>query len=220
MTSRPAAGGGRWVSVSPERLQRWLDGFAARHGHVSRTAEEGAVRLTAQDGAVAEVVVPFPPLDGGLVEHALRDRRVGVLLVRLGGCAVGVFDGARLVASKVTTRQVHGRSAAGGQSQQRFARRREGQVRVALQASADTAVRVLLPEVAVLDAVVVGGERTAVDAVLADRRLEPLRPLVTGRLLDGPDPRLKVLEASYDQLRAVEIRVVDPDPQSDRPPDS
>jgi hypothetical protein len=36
---------------------------------------------------------------------------------------------------------------------------------------------------------------------------------VTGRLLDGPDPRLKVLEASYDQLRAVEIRVVDPDPQ-------
>jgi hypothetical protein len=213
VTSRPAAGGGRWVSVSPERLQRWLDGFAARHGHVSRTAEEGAVRLTAQDGAVAEVVVPFPPLEGGLVEHVLRDRRVGVLLVRLGGCAVGVFDGPRLVASKVTTRQVHGRSAAGGQSQQRFARRREGQVRVALEASADTAVRVLLPEVATLDAVVVGGERTAVDAVLADRRLEPLRPLVTGRLLDGPDPRLKVLEASYDQLRAVEIRVVDPDPE-------
>ena len=103
MTSRPAAGGGRWVSVSPERLQRWLDGLAARHGHVGRTAQEGAVRLTAQDGAVAEVVVPFPPLEGGLVEHVMRDRRVGVLLVRLGGCAVGVFDGARLVSSKVTT---------------------------------------------------------------------------------------------------------------------
>jgi hypothetical protein len=212
VSSRPAAGGGRWVTTSPERLQRWLDGFAARHGQVTRTYDDTHVRLVAEDGAVAEVEVPFPPLDGALVEHVLRDRRVGVLLARLGGCACGIFDGPRLVASKVTTRQVHGRSAAGGQSQQRFARRREGQVRVALQAAADTAVRVLLPEAASLDAVVVGGERTAVDTVLADRRLAPLVPLVTGRLLDGPDPRQKVLEASYDQLRQVWIRVLDPPP--------
>ena len=208
--TRPAAGGGRWVSVPPERLQRWLDGFAARHGAVTRSHDDIGVRLVGEDGSTADVEVPFPPLTGGLVEHVLRDRRVGVLLVRLGGCACGVFDGPRLVASKITVRQVHGRSAAGGQSQQRFARRREGQVRVALQASADTAVRVLLPYAATLDAVVVGGERTAVDAVLADRRLEPLRPLVTGRLLDVPDPRQTVLEASYDGLRAVWIRVVDP----------
>ncbi|MCW2613414.1 MAG: hypothetical protein JWN08_408 [Frankiales bacterium] len=207
---RQAAGGGRWVSTSPERLQRWLDGFAARHGPVERTAGPDVVRLVAEDGAVAELEVPFGPLVDGLVEHALRDRTVGVLLVRLGGCACGVFQGPRLVASKVTTRQVHGRIAAGGQSQQRFARRREGQVRVMLSAAADTAVRVLLPAAATLDAVVVGGERTAVDAVLADPRLAPLRPLVTGRLLDGPDPRQAVLDASYDQLRAVWIRVVDP----------
>ena len=198
------------MTTSPERLQRWLDGFAVRHGPVTRTFDEREVRLVAEDGAVAEVEVPFPPLTGGLVEHVLRDRRVGVLLVRLGGSACGVFDGPRLVASKVTVRQVHGRSAAGGQSQQRFARRREGQVRVALQASADTAVRVLLPHAASLDAVVVGGERTAVDAVLADRRLAALVPLVTGRLLDVPDPRQTVLEASYEGLRAVRIRVVDP----------
>jgi hypothetical protein len=208
--SRAAAGGGREVGVAPERLQRWLDGFAARHGSVRRTADERQVRLVAEDGAVAEVEVPFPPLVDGLVEHVLRDRRVGVLLVRLGGCACGVFAGSSLVASKVTVRQVHGRSAAGGQSQQRFARRREGQVRVALQASADTAARVLLPAAATLDAVVVGGNRTAVDTVLADRRLAPLRPLVSGRLLDVPDPRQAVLEASYDLLRTVRIRVVDP----------
>ena len=208
--SRPAAGGGRWVTTSPERLQRWLDGFASRHGPVVREFDERTVRLRAEDGALAEVEVPFPPLTGALVEHVLRDRRVGVLLARLGGCACGVFDGSRLVASKVTTRQVHGRSAAGGQSQQRFARRREGQVRAALDAFADTAVRVLLPEAATLDAVVTGGERTAVEAVLGDSRLAPLRPLVTGRLLDGPDPRLAVLQASYEQMRAVWIRVVDP----------
>ena len=196
--------------MAPERLQRWLDGFAARHGRVSRTADEREVRLVAEDGAHAQVEVPFPPLVDGLVEHVLRDRRVAVLLVRLGGCACGVFDGPRLVASKVTVRQVHGRSAAGGQSQQRFARRREGQVRVALQACADTAARVLLPAAPTLDAVVLGGDRTAVRTVLADRRLAPLRPLVSGRLLDVPDPRQAVLEASYDLLRTVWIRVVDP----------
>ena len=168
--------------------------------------------MRAADGARAELEVPFPPLDGDLVTHALAPRRVGVLLVRLGGYACGVFDGDRLAVSKVGSRPVHGRNAAGGQSQQRFARRREGQARVALQAAADTVARVLVPHAASLDAVVLGGERTAVDEVLADRRLEALRPLVTGRLLDVPDPRLKVLQTAPDLLRAVHIRVVDPEP--------
>jgi hypothetical protein len=39
---------------------------------------------------------------------------------------------------------VHGRTAAGGQSQQRFARYRESQARAALRAVADTAAWVLL----------------------------------------------------------------------------
>lgn len=209
-SSHPAAGGGRWVSVPPERLSRWLAGFAERHGETTTTTAAETVLLEAADGALAVLEVPFPPLAGDVVAHALRDRRVGVLLVRLGGHACGVVEGRELVASKVGSRPVHGRSAAGGQSQQRFARRREGQARVALQAAADNAFRVLVPEVPRLEAVVVGGERTAVDAVLADRRLVPLRPLVTGRLLDVPDPRLRVLQTAPDLLRAVHIRVVDP----------
>lgn len=210
LSGQPAAGGGRWVTTSPERLQHWLDGFARRHGPVERTFDATTVRLRAADGALAELEVPFPPLRGALVEHVLRDRRLGVLLARLGGCACGVFDGPVLVDSKVTTRQVHGRSAAGGWSQQRFARRREGQVRVAHAAFADTAVRVLLPAAGSLDAVVLGGERGTVEHVLDDRRLAPLRPLVRGRLLDVPDPRQAVLQASYDAARAVWIRLRDP----------
>lgn len=202
------------MSVPPERLARWMAGFAERHGPTSLASAPEQVVLQAQDGARAELEVPFPPLLGegpdAVVGHALRERRVGVLLVRLGGHACGVVEGRTLVASKVGSRQVHGRSAAGGQSQQRFARRREGQVRVALQAAADNAFRILVPEAAGLEAVVVGGERTAVDAVLADRRLAALVPLVTGRLLDVPDPRLRVLQTAPDLLRAVHIRVVDP----------
>lgn len=196
--------------MPPERLSRWLAGFAERHGETTTATGPETVLLGAADGARAVLEVPFPPLSGDVVAHALRDRRVGVLLVRLGGHACGVVEGRELVTSKVGSRPVHGRSAAGGQSQQRFARRREGQARVALQAAADNAFRVLVPEVPRLDAVVVGGERTAVDAVLADRRLVALRPMVTGRLLDVPDPRLRVLQTAPDLLRAVHIRVVDP----------
>lgn len=211
MATSPAAGGGRWVTVPPERIERWLAGFAERHGELAEQVGPDVVRLIAADGATAECEVPFPPLQGSLVEHSAVERRVGVLLVRLGGYAAGVFAGRELVASKVGSRQVHGRSAAGGQSQQRFARRREGQVRVALAAAADNVVRVLLPEAGRLDALVVGGDRTAVEEVLADRRLAPLARLVTGRLLDVPDPRLKVLQQTPELFRAVRIRLTEPD---------
>ena len=207
---RAAAGGGRWVLVDPERLERWLAGFAQRHGEVVSAVDPTGASYLAADGAVAEVEVPVPPLRGDLVAHALAERRVGIVLARLGGHAVGVALGPRLVVSKVGSRQVHGRSAAGGWSQHRFARRREGQVRVAAQAATQTAVDVLLPHAVGLDAVVLGGERVAVDAVLEDRRLAPLRALVTGRLLDVPDPRLAVLQTVPALLRRVRIRVVDP----------
>ncbi len=202
VTSRPAAGGGRWVSVPPARLARWLDGFAERHGAVTH---EAAV-YTAADGAVAHIEVPFGPLEDDLVSHVLRERTVGVLLARKGGHAAGVFVGDTLVSSKVGSRHVQGRTAAGGWSQQRFARRREGQASVASQAAADVAVRILLAQP--LDAVVTGGERSAVAEILTDKRLAALLPLVQPRLLDVPDPRLKVLQAV--PFRDVWIRIVDP----------
>lgn len=213
-----AAAATRTVDVTPERLARWLAGFEQRHGGPLRWASApDRFSATAQDGATADCEVPFPPLtpaDGAdpaaeLTAHAVRNRRVGVLLVRLGGYAAGVFDGTQLVSSKVGSRLVHGRNAAGGQSQQRFARRREGQARVALGEAADVAARILAPA-AGLHAVVTGGDRRAVARVLADPRLAALGPLVLPRLLDVPDPRLRVLLAAPARYRAVRIRLTDP----------
>lgn len=221
---RPAAGGGRWVVVGVERLGRWLQGFEERHGPASCTPTALDVRLDAADGAVAVCEVPFPPLAlpasagaayAGLVEHALRPRRVGILLARLGGHAVGVLDGEELVATKVGQRHVQGRTAAGGWSQQRFARRREGQARVAFDAAADAAALVLLPEAGRLAGLVAGGDRRAVEAVLADQRLARLRPLLTGPFLDVPDPRRRVLEDAVATVRAVRVRVLDPPAPAD-----
>ncbi|MDN3355357.1 acVLRF1 family peptidyl-tRNA hydrolase [Actinomadura sp. DC4] len=207
---RPAAGGGRWVEVPPDRLGRWLDGFADRHEGFSAVAGPRVVVLRGGDGALAECHVPFPPLDGDLIGHVLRDRRVGVLLVRLGGYACGVFDGDRLGDSKVGARLVHGRSAAGGQSQQRFARRRDGQAREALRAAADTAARVLAPQAAGLAAFVCGGDRRAVDALRGDRHLGALFALETGPFLTVPDPRLAVLRETPRTFRAVRVRLTEP----------
>ncbi|WP_214111414.1 acVLRF1 family peptidyl-tRNA hydrolase [Acrocarpospora catenulata] len=216
MTARPAAGGGKWVTVGPDRLGRWITGFGERHGEPVVEAAAELVTLRAPDGATAECHVPFPPLTvaddpvPALVAHAVARRRVGVLLVRLGGYAAGVFDGDTLVASKVGARLVHGRSAAGGWSQQRFARRREKQSTEALQAAADVAARVLLPQLATLEALVLGGDRRAIDELRTDRRLVPLFALERPPFLTVPDPKLAVLTETPSQFRAVRIRVTEP----------
>jgi VLRF1 release factor-like protein len=203
----------RVVDVAPERLAKWVAGFAARHGEYETAIADDALTLRAHDGAKAVLAAPFPPVDlpdetsalDALAAHARASRRIGILLVRLGGYAVGVFDNGELVASKVGARPVHGRSAAGGWSQHRFARRREGQSRVALEAAAAAAATILLPEKERLDAVVTGGDRRALRDVLDDPRLVTLAAIVVGRVLDVPDPKAAVLRAS--QAAAVAIRV-------------
>jgi hypothetical protein len=176
------------------------------------------VLLCYDDGTAVEVTVPFPPLlavaepYGGLIEHVGRDRRLGLLLVRRRGYGVGVAVSGRLVESKVGSRYVQGKTKAGGWSQQRFANRRQGQAQAAFAAAADVAVRLLLPQLPGLDALVCGGDRRAVDAVLADPRLRALAALPTGRFLDVPDPRQAVLVRAAERALAVVLTITDPAP--------
>lgn len=214
---RAAAGGGRVVEVAPERLAGWFDRFAVRNEGIAETvATADEVVVTAGNGTTATVGVPFPPLSpsqgGGpptvrLVLHAKRSRRLGLLLVRLGAHSVGMAEGGRVTVSRTGRHHVHGRSAAGGWSQQRFARRREGQARQALRAAADDAVEVLGPRLSELDAVVLGGDRRALDELRADRRLEPVFSLALPRILDISEPRRVVLDEAAERARAVEIVV-------------
>ena len=214
MSSRPAAGGGRWVEVDPDRMPRWLAGFGQRHGDWVVSGTAGVLELAAEDGATAQCHPPpgAPAFLG--VEEFLDSVRtagpVGLLLARRGAVAVGVAEGAQLVVSKVDSRYVQGRTAAGGWSQQRFARRRENQARAAPGDAADLVARLLLPRSAALTSVATGGDRRAVDAVLADPRLGPVAALRAERFLDVPEPRLAVLEAAVRQARTVRIRLVDP----------
>lgn len=171
--------------------------------------------LAAFDGATAGLhAPPGAPVAGDLADFVVaaeRPRRIGLLLARKGAVAAGIAVGPELVASKVDSHYVQGRTAAGGWSQHRFARRRDNQARAAARDAAEIAVRILLPEAERLDALVCGGDRRALDAILTDRRLAPLVALRAERLLDVPEPRHAVLVEAIVAARAVAIRVTDGD---------
>ena len=226
---KPAGSGAKWLDVSAERFPGWIASFARRHGDsgsLGVTPADGSVAFTAADGALADCHPPFPesfaapPGDASPAEaaaliaaHAQVPRAVGVLLVRLGGYAAGVFTGYPpvLADAKTGSRLVHGRSAAGGWSQQRFARRREKQANEALDAAAGTALAVFGRwQSGKLDAVVLGGDKRAVAELRGDPRLAPYLALATERFLTVPDPKRAVLEAAPKLFTAVRIRLTEP----------
>lgn len=143
---------------------------------------------------------------GPLLDALAGDHVVAALLVRLGGYAVGVFEGERLVASKVGSRFVKGRHRKGGSSANRFRRRREGQERELVDEAAAQAARVLSPWRDRLDRVALGGEREATRRVLAARSdLAWLQPLALERFFTVPEPRRRVLEELPYQLYAARV---------------
>lgn len=207
------------MSVAPDRLNGWFERFTASHGDARFSCSADAVTAIAFDGSVARFAVPFPPLINrssgaddpllALIVHAALDRRVGILLIRRGGYAAGVAQAGQLVVSKVGTRYVQGRTAAGGQSQQRFARRRDNQAMALVAAAVEVAARIVVPEVPRLDALVTGGDRALVAAALADPRLAGLAGLPRGPWLAVADPRLDVLQEAARSARAVQITITD-----------
>ena len=244
-----SSGGTRWVEVAPERFPGWIASFAGRHGAIDQqspltvTLTGDHVIFAAPDGAVAECHPPFPPFRAGeageteeagestaeqlaaeIAAHARRPWTVGVLLVRLGGYAAGVFTGFPpvLADAKTGSRLVHGRSAAGGWSQHRFARRREKQVNEALDAAARAAAQVFgrwgppgppgSPRPSGLDAVVLGGDKRAMADLRQDPRLAPYMAIATDRFLTVPDPKRAVLEDAPRLFLAVRIRLTEPTP--------
>lgn len=208
--ARQVAGGGRAVEVPPERLAGWFARFAASHGGIAATdVTPLEVRVTAADGTTATATVPFGPLGDlsidGLVAHAAKPRRIALVLVRRGGHSVGIARDGRIEVSRTDRHLVQGRSAAGGWSQQRFARRRAGQARHALRDAAKDAFEVLLPRLSEVDAVVLGGDRRALDELREDRRLAPLFARAEPRVLDVGEPSRAVLEDAA--VRALSVQV-------------
>lgn len=216
MRVRQAAGGGRVVEVAPQRLPGWLTRFADRNGGIvsMRSGLTGTI-VMAGDGTRAELAAPFPPMrpDGEgvepLLDHIASLPPTAIVLVRAGAYSIGVVESGAVTVSKTGTRYVQGRTAAGGWSQQRFARRRGNQRRQGLRAAIETAQRVLGPHLERIGAVVVGGEMGAVTELLADPRLARLSTLPRRSFPDIPAPRRAVLDEIAQRSRTIEITIRD-----------
>ena len=194
------------LHVPRDRMERWVENFVARHGETTYGGD-GVLAGTAADGSTFRASLPFGRRFEGrtvteLVDAAAPPESWGVVLVRKGGFAVARMRGVTIVESKTGRRHVQGRTKAGGQSQQRFARRRDNQARVAFEAAADHAARVLEG----VEVVVTGGDHAALESVLADRRLARL--VVVPPWLAVPDPRRPVLEQALVDARAIRVEVV------------
>ncbi|MFC5729864.1 MULTISPECIES: acVLRF1 family peptidyl-tRNA hydrolase [Nocardioides] len=195
------------VLVPVARWSRWLTNFEASHGTAMLVVDGGALRGTAPDGSWFAARLPFSRSYDGLPDPtALADAATapdlwGALLVRKGGFAIARVVGGAVVDSKVGQRHVQGRTKAGGQSQQRFARRRGNQAREAYAAAADHAARIL-SGVALVAA---GGDRAAVTEVLADPRLASVS--VVGPWFAVPDPRRAVLDRVVGDAQALVVEV-------------
>lgn len=193
------------VNVPADRLERWKANFALRH---PGELVQHAGRTSAADGSWYEIGTVFDSRPAGVASEPMPTVAVpkdwGILLVRKGGFAVARMRDTEMLTSKVGRRHVQGRTKAGGQSQQRFARRRDNQARQAYEACADHASHHLDG----LDGpVITGGDDIAVQEVLSDARLRGLVALQ--HFGDVVEPRRDTLEGVVARCLAWQVTVFD-----------
>ncbi|MHA7264599.1 acVLRF1 family peptidyl-tRNA hydrolase [Arthrobacter sp. TMN-37] len=208
----------RTVLVTAERLAGWLERFAQRNGGYTLEADSpgGTLTLHAPNGCRAVLVPPLPPSPEAaqappveaLTAAAREPRTVALILVRRGGYSVGVARSGRLLASKTGTRYVQSRTAAGGWSQQRFARRRANQASSLVQSAAEQASAVFSAHP--IDCVQLGGDRTLALEVLTHPAVAGYAHLPRLPFTAVPDPRLAVLQRAAAEAMSVRITITDP----------
>ncbi len=166
-------------------------------------SETGSVVFWSE-GSVLAILPPFPVesdqvLDGWdaspLRTLLGREYMLGVVLLRLGRFAVGVFQGDVLLSSKTDTRYVKGKHSAGGQSQKRFERIREKQAQELFDKTCTIVREKFAPYEDRLDYILLGGERFTLQGFLKRcDYLSRLSPRILGRTLNVRDPKHVALE--------------------------
>jgi len=152
----------------------------------------------------------FPAWDASYL-RTLLDKKylLGVVLLRLGGYSVGVFEGDRLLTSKTGTRFVKGRHRAGGQSQRRFERRREEQTRELFDKACSVVATKFADYEKRLDYVFLGGDKRTLRSFL--KRCEYLQGLAgktLARVLNVGKPRYEALCNAPTQIWKTRVFVV------------
>ncbi len=190
---------------SPDPAAMAATGWArplAELGDVALRNGCGLVGLRSGDRGLL-VAPPFPVPETFLAtdwdDAPLRqildaDYTVGAVLVRLGRFSVAVFRGGELLEAKTDSRYVKGKHHAGGTSQLRYARVREGQIKRLYDKVCEEVRARLAPSAVRLDYLVLGGERFTLNGLLKEcPALAALQPITLKRRLNIRDPKRDTL---------------------------
>lgn len=205
---------GRWPESRDSALREWYRFLAPAidgpGGDALLKSDTGLAVFRAGERGLA-VVPPFPigetMVTGGWDEAPLRnllttDYTVGVALVRLGRYLVAVFKGTEPLVTKTDTRYVKGKHHAGGTSQLRFKRIREGQMRKLFDEACGVVSDRFQPHDRELDYILLGGERLTLSGFLkVCPYLQRRQDIILDRRLNIRDPKHDTLETVAGLLR-------------------
>jgi peptide subunit release factor 1 (eRF1) len=177
-------------------------------------SKTGAVIFWGEQGKYL-VLPPFPLKErlfsSGYDVEPLRallrqELKVALILLRLDAYAVGVFQGEKLVSSKVGTGLVHSRHRQGGSSAHRFERHREKQMEYFFTRVCGHVREHLEPHLQQVDYVIYGGE---CHTLLSFRKqcefLQQLDDRVLSTMLNVREPKQATLEAALTQAWSSEV---------------
>jgi peptide subunit release factor 1 (eRF1) len=172
-------------------------------------SKTGAVLLWGEQGKYL-VLPPFPIKESlfasgydvePIRELLLKELTVALILLRLGAYAVGVFQGEKLLSSKVGTGLVHSRHRQGGSSAHRFERHREKQMEYFFTRVCGHVREHLEPHLQQVDYVIYGGET---HTLLSFRKqcafLQQFNECTLGTSLNVREPKQATLEAAISQV--------------------
>jgi hypothetical protein len=129
--------------------------------------------------------------DAGSLKMMLdHDWRLGLVLIRLGHYAIGIFQGERLIEGKAGTGLVHARHHKGGSSANRFARHREKQMEYFFTRVEIHAREIIEPHLKEIDFILYGGTRDTLQVMWRQCSFfNNLQSKTIGRLLSVREPK-------------------------------
>ena len=216
-----AAGLSRWHDSRDPALRRWLSflgpALNGPGGDALLKSDTGLAAFRVGDRGLA-VLPPFPVEKelvsdewdvGRLQELLTADYTVGVVLLRLGRYLVAVFRGTEPLVTKTDTRYVKGKHHAGGTSQLRFKRIREGQMRKLFDEACRVVESRFQPHERELDYIILGGEKQTLNGFLkVCPYLQRRRDIILDRRLNIRDPKHDTLETVAGMLRQSRVWTV------------
>jgi peptide subunit release factor 1 (eRF1) len=135
-----------------------------------------------------------------------QDLTIAVVFIRLGLYGIGLFNGERLVSSKVGTGLVHARHRKGGSSQRRFERHRDKQMEYFFTSVCEKSREKLEPFSGQIDCLFYCGEKTTVNSFVKQCSfLRTLNACVMPRLIDIRGHGQRALTEAINKIWSCEV---------------